>query len=223
MYNSFKRKIEDWACDTDGLNSRKKEVIDKILPLLEEIEALWDSSLSRSSAEQEKFNAEMEVLKICNNNELLKVYYDGTYFRLRDAFIEIGEDSLKASLLALRRITINIGAPLSNQNILLLYTALNNLTQILDMSDSIRHRIYADNAQKIYNNIFLLNSFKKKFLDLSSFLGEPVDVDEMLGLGGSKIKALDVRSLSYIDKILELANKFRTELSLINARDIAKK
>ncbi len=223
MLNKFKKAVKDFVYDTDGTNNRKKEAIDEILPLLEEIESLWDNSLTRENIEQEKFKVQLEVLNICGSYDLLKFYYNGMYSMLVEAFKSIGETEEKASLLSLKRITVNIGLSLNNRELFMLYNALLNLNKVVNISELSRRNIYAENSQKIYNNLFLLSSFQKKYLDLFPFLGDLVDVDEVLGFGGSKIKILDKRALDYIDNAIELASKFRTELSLINARNITKK
>lgn len=222
MLSHFRRDVKDWASGTDNLNIRKKEAIDAILPLIEEIDRLWNDDLSRASAEQEKFKAEYEVLKICNNNELLNAFYNGTYSALKKAFVDIGEEDFMASLLALRRITINIGNPLSRKELIMLGSAISLLSSITEMNNHFKHIVYSMNFQKIYNNIFLINTYRKKYLDLADLLGQPDDIDEILGQNGEKIKERDARALNYIDSIVELANNFRAELSLMNARSIKK-
>ena len=214
MFKNIKKNIQNWAFDTDGVNKRKKEVIEQILPLIEEIKEIWYCSLISSSLLEQKQKAQLNLLYASSGNSyLLDQYNKGMLnnFKTREELI-----------IYIKKISSEHNLRIAEEDLLAIINCLTELFKIDIVSVQARNQVLAENAAKIYNNLVIINAIQKKYMDLSNIIGYPSNLDEILGMNGEKIKTGDPIALRYIDDIIELSNKFKAELSFINAREISK-
>ena len=217
MFKKIKKSVQDWAFDTDGVNERKKEAINQILPLIEEIENIWYVSLTNSSLLNQKQKAQMDLLYATSGNSLLLEQYNkgvlnnSTFHSLEELLVDIKDLTNKNNL------------RMSDKDLLTATECVMELCKIDIITEQSKKQVYAQNATKIYNNLMIINAIQKKYMDLSNFIGYPDNLDEILGKNGEKIKNGNPAALEYIDKIIGLGNKFKVDLSLINAREISRR
>lgn len=217
MFRKIKKGVQDWAFDTDGVNERKKEAINQILPLIEEIENIWYVSLTNSSLLNQRQKAQMDLLYATSGNSLLLEQYNkgvlnnSTFNSLEELLVDIKDLAYKSNL------------RMSDKDLLTATECVMELCKIDIIAEQSKKQVYAQNATKIYNNLMIINAIQKKYMDLSNFIGYPDNLDEILGKNGEKIKDGDPVALEYIDKIIGLGNKFKVDLSFINAREISKR
>ena len=217
MFKKIKQSVQDWAFDTDGVNERKKEAINQILPLIEEIENIWYVSLTNSSLLNQKQKAQMDLLYATSGNSLLLEQYNkgvlnnSTFHSLEELLVDIKDLTNKNNL------------RMSDKDLLTATECVMELCKIDIITEQSKKQVYAQNATKIYNNLMIINAIQKKYMDLSNFIGYPDNLDEILGKNGEKIKNGNPAALEYIDKIIGLGNKFKVDLSLINAREISRR
>ena len=217
MFKKIKQSVQDWAFDTDGVNERKKEAINQILPLIEEIENIWYVSLTNSSLLNQRQKAQMDLLYATSGNSLLLEQYNkgvlnnSTFHSLEELLVDIKDLTNKNNL------------RMSDKDLLTATECVMELCKIDIITEQSKKQVYAQNATKIYNNLMIINAIQKKYMDLSNFIGYPDNLDEILGKNGEKIKNGNPAALEYIDKIIGLGNKFKVDLSLINAREISRR
>ena len=217
MFKKIKKSVQDWAFDTDGVNERKKEAINQILLLIEEIENIWYVSLTNSSLLNQRQKAQMDLLYATSGNSLLLEQYNkgvlnnSTFHSLEELLVDIKDLTNKNNL------------RMSDKDLLTATECVMELCKIDIITEQSKKQVYAQNATKIYNNLMIINAIQKKYMDLSNFIGYPDNLDEILGKNGEKIKDGNPAALEYIDKIIGLGNKFKVDLSLINAREISRR
>ena len=217
MFKKIKKSVQDWAFDTDGVNERKKEAINQILLLIEEIENIWYVSLTNSSLLNQRQKAQMDLLYATSGNSLLLEQYNkgvlnnSTFHSLEELLVDIKDLTNKNNL------------RMSDKDLLTATECVMELCKIDIITEQSKKQVYAQNATKIYNNLMIINAIQKKYMDLSNFIGYPDNLDEILGKNGEKIKNGNPAALEYIDKIIGLGNKFKVDLSLINAREISRR
>lgn len=217
MFKKIKKSVQDWAFDTDGVNERKKEAINQILPLIEEIENIWYVSLTNSSLLNQKQKAQMDLLYATSGNSLLLEQYN------KGVLNNSRFHSLEELLVDIKDLTNKNNIRMSDKDLLTATECVMELCKIDIITEQSKKQVYAQNATKIYNNLMIINAIQKKYMDLSNFIGYPDNLDEILGKNGEKIKDGNPAALEYIDKIIGLGNKFKVDLSLINAREISRR
>lgn len=217
MFKKIKKSVQDWAFDTDGVNERKKEAINQILPLIEEIENIWYVSLTNSSLLNQKQKAQMDLLYATSGNSLLLEQYN------KGVLNNSRFHSLEELLVDIKDLTNKNNIRMSDKDLLTATECVMELCKIDIITEQSKKQVYAQNATKIYNNLMIINAIQKKYMDLSNFIGYPDNLDEILGKNGEKIKNGNPAALEYIDKIIGLGNKFKVDLSLINAREISRR
>ena len=213
----IKQSVQDWAFDTDGVNERKKEAINQILPLIEEIENIWYVSLTNSSLLNQRQKAQMDLLFATSGNSLLLEQYNkgvlnnSTFSSLDELLVVIKDLAYKSNL------------RMSDKDLLTATECVMELCKIDIITEQSKKQVYAQNATKIYNNLMIINTIQKKYMDLANFVRYQDNLDEILGKNGEKIKNSDSAALEYIDRIIRLGNKFKVDLSFINAREISRR
>lgn len=217
MFKKIKKSVQDWAFDTDGVNERKKEAINQILPLIEEIENIWYVSLTNSSLLNQKQKAQMDLLYATSGNSLLLEQYN------KGVLNNSRFHSLEELLVDIKDLINKNNIRMSDKDLLTATECVMELCKIDIITEQSKKQVYAQNATKIYNNLMIINAIQKKYMDLSNFIGYPDNLDEILGKNGEKIKDGNPAALEYIDKIIGLGNKFKVDLSLINAREISRR
>lgn len=98
--------------------------------------------------------------------------------------------------------------------------SLKDLQRLLLMLSGIKRLSISNNASYIYGLVRVINSIQRKYIELYPLIGKPINIDEVLGLDGSKLKSGDPDALSYIDGLIIVADNLKVEKNNINAREI---
>ena len=218
----FKKIIHDWAYDTDGLNARKKEAIEQILPCLEKIEQLWKLNPLNERYLSDIFQLQALIYSLGGTDELINEYNRGLIAIYQKAYQNKGMDYQTSTLLGLKKLINNLNLTIKSRDYLELLDSLKKVNQLLNLSNIARQNIYSANYLLIYTEIVKINAFQKKYMDLKNLIGEPININNILGINGEKIKRKDPLAINYIENLLAFINKFQLELSLIEARNISK-
>lgn len=214
-------KVYDWAFDTDGLNARKKEAIDSILPLIDQIEQIWTTSLINEKYIADTLHTKASIYMLGGTDQLITLNESGKIYEFKKEYEINGNSSSTSSILAIKKALNLLNLSLPETNIIPLIKGLNNLIRLKKLSSLAKDNLYAENYQKIYNCIILISTIQKKYMDLKDTIGLPINIDNVLGDNGSKIKEKASEAMEYIAYLLQLASNLKTELSFIEARKIS--
>ena len=221
MFDKLRKGIHDWGYDTDGVNARRKEAITLILPSLEKIDQIWNESLVKERYITEELHTKGKIYMLGGNDELIKLHETGEIINLQKKYEEKGIDQNNSYLLALNKLIINLNLGIKN-DVKELIKCLDELTKIKMLSSFSRQNLYSENYYIIYNEVISIVAYQTKFLDIKQYIGEPINVDAILGQNGIKLKNKDPEALRYVDYLLDLLINLKTQLSFIEARRISK-
>ncbi len=220
MFDKIKRGIHDWAYDVDGLNARKKEAMEQLTPSLDKIEQIWNDSPEQSKFICDMVQEEFKVYNLGGNAQLVDAYKFGRINKIFSEYQKKGIDANNSFRLAIKKEITDLDLKVTPQNLNILMECLktiNNLNMLITIA---KENAYVDNALLVYTEAMVINSLQKKYADLKDLIGEPININEVLGENGQKLQAHDPQALAYVEKLRTLAINIKTELSFIKAREI---
>lgn len=91
------------------------------------------------------------------------------------------------------------------------------LNEALATLNGIKRILISENSARIYSLATIIQGLQRRHMDLWPFIGETVNLDEVLGDRGSKLQNRDINALLYIDELIERGENLKAELNNVNA------
>lgn len=91
------------------------------------------------------------------------------------------------------------------------------VAQALELLNSIKKLLIAEHSQRIYSLTTIIQGLQRSNIDLWPYFGKPVDLNQVLGPKGIKLKNRDINALLYIDELIERGENLKVELNNVNA------
>ena len=166
MFDKIKRGIHDWAYDVDGINARKKEVMEQLTPSLEKIEQIWNDSPEQSKFICDMVQEEFKVYNLGGNAQLIDDYKSGQVNKIFSEYQKKGIDAKNSFRLAIKKEITDLNLKVTPQNLNVLMECLKTINNLNILITIAKENAYANNYLLVYTEVVVINSLQKKYADL---------------------------------------------------------